>query len=253
MDGSIQELKAYVETHSLTEDEKDLLKNDHRKGVQRLYQQYLKKEQKEQQMIERFHAMRTMEMELWRSGKQYVVGVDEVGRGPLAGPVVAAAVVLPETFYLPSINDSKQLSKAKREQFYQYIVSSAIDYQVSFVSPTEIDTINIYQATKKAMKTAILQLPVQPTYILTDAMELEGLPCPSEAIVKGDQKSISIAAASIVAKVTRDTYMEELHAKVPQYQFAKNSGYGTKEHMDAIEQYGISSYHRQSFLRKKNA
>lgn len=180
-----------------------------------------------------------------KKGYSIIAGIDEVGRGPLAGPVVAAAVILSEDFYLPGLNDSKKLSKAKRESYYTYIKQHA-DIGIGIVDHKEIDQLNIYQATKKAMQMAVQSLTRTPDYLLIDAMTLP-LSVPQESIIKGDTKSASIAAASIVAKVVRDRMMEQFAKKYPYYGFDQNMGYGTKEHLDGLKIYGPSDIHRLSF------
>lgn len=188
------------------------------------------------------------ERELYKNGLHYIAGVDEVGRGPLVGPVVAACVVLPKDFELVGLTDSKKLSEKKRGIFYDYIVNHAIAYSVGIVSNEKIDEINIYQATKKAMMEAISNVneKIKLEHILIDAMKLE-LDIPSTSIIKGDSKSISIAAASVVAKVTRDRMMEELDLKYPEYGFKKHKGYPTKSHIEAIHKYGILEEYRKSY------
>ncbi|MBM7571804.1 ribonuclease HII [Aquibacillus albus] len=223
------------------------LKQDKRVGIQRLLKKYERKLEREQMQRQHFEQMMTFENFQYDLGKQMVAGLDEVGRGPLAGPVVAAAVVLPADFYLGGLNDSKQLSKQTREAYFEEITQRAITYGVGVIHNQEIDRMNIYEATKKAMKKAIQLLSPIPDHVLIDAMKLDDLPCTSESITKGDQKSVSIAAASIIAKVTRDRMMEELHQTYPHYNFASNVGYGTKEHLEAVERHGICPYHRQSF------
>lgn len=224
---------------------------DDRKGVQQLVHKWRKKREVERRLIEKFIAMNTYEKK-WRShGFELIAGVDEVGRGPLAGPVVAAAVILPEDFFLPGLDDSKKLTEKKRQEFDEIIRREALAYSVSMIHANEIDKINIYEATKKAMKAAIASLHPMPDFLLIDAMKLE-VPFPTEAIIKGDAKSISIAAASIIAKVARDEWMKGMALKFPQYGFGRNMGYGTKEHILAIAQHGITSYHRKSFAPIKD-
>ena len=177
-----------------------------------------------------------------------IVGVDEAGRGPLAGPVVAAACILSRTYINKEINDSKQLSEKKREELFEVIKKDAIAYGVGIVSVEEIDTLNIYEATKKAMKEAIDNLKVKFDLILTDAMPLKGFDVEVVPIIKGDAKALPIAAASIIAKVTRDHMMEELGKKYPEYGFEFHKGYGTAKHMDALKKYGpIKGVHRFSY------
>lgn len=186
------------------------------------------------------------ENELFSKGITLVAGIDEVGRGPLVGPVVAAAVILPKNFCDERINDSKKLSEKMRNELYEVICDNAISIGIGIISNERIDRINIYQATKEAMKEAIRNLDIKPEYLLIDAMKLDiGIPLLS--IIKGDSKSQSIAAASIIAKVIRDNMMYELDKKYPMYDFANNKGYGTKKHIEAIRKYGIISEHRRSF------
>ena len=177
-----------------------------------------------------------------------IVGVDEAGRGPLAGPVVAAVCILPRAYINKEINDSKQLSEKKREELFELIKKDAIAYGVGIVSAEEIDTLNIYEATKKAMKEAINNLKVKFDLILTDAMPLKGFDVEVVPIIKGDAKALPIAAASIIAKVTRDHMMEELGKKYPEYGFEVHKGYGTAKHMEALKKYGpIKGIHRYSY------
>lgn len=187
--------------------------------------------------------------EQFYSGKvKSIVGVDEAGRGPLAGPVVAAACVLPRAYINKEINDSKQLSEKKREELFDIIRKNAIAYGVGIVSAEEIDTLNIYEATKKAMREAIANLKHEFDLILTDAMPLKGYDVEVVPIIKGDAKALPIAAASIIAKVTRDRMMKELGEKYPEYGFEVHKGYGTKKHMDALKEFGpIKGVHRFSY------
>ena len=188
------------------------------------------------------------ERELYNRGINYIGGVDEVGRGPLIGSVVTACVVLPKDFKLEGLTDSKKLTEKKRDKFYDIIMKEAIAVSVGEVKEDEIDRLNIYEATKVAMKMAIdgVRKQVNLEHVLIDAMPLD-LDIPTTSIIKGDAKSISIAAASVIAKVTRDRQMYELDKIYPMYELAHNKGYGTKKHMEAIEKYGITKYHRLSF------
>ena len=186
------------------------------------------------------------ELELKEQGIKLIAGVDEVGRGPLIGPVVAAAVILPVNFKLDGLTDSKKLSEKKREEYYQIIKKEAIAIGVGVISEKRIDEINIYEATKEAMKEAISNLTVTPEHILIDAMPLE-LDIPTTSIIKGDLLSISISAASVIAKVERDHMLYEIDKEYPMYDLKNNKGYGTKKHINAIEEYGITKYHRLSF------
>lgn len=188
------------------------------------------------------------ERELQNEGITFIAGVDEVGRGPLIGNVVAACVVLPKDFKLDGLTDSKKLSEKKRDSFYQIIMDEALAVGVGRVTEAEIDELNIYQATKKAMIMAIEEAKskIKIEHVLIDAMPLE-LDVPTTSIIKGDAKSISIAAASVIAKVVRDREMYELDKIYPMYDLANNKGYGTKKHLQAIEEYGITKYHRLTY------
>ena len=186
------------------------------------------------------------ERSLRKTGFTLIAGVDEVGRGPLVGPVVAACVILPEVFSLDGLTDSKKLSEKKRDYFYDEIMRQAISVGVGIISEAKIDEVNIYEATKLAMKEAIAKCDVKPDYILIDAMPLE-LDIPTTSIIKGDLKSITISAASVIAKVTRDRMLDELDKKYPMYDFKNNKGYPTKKHLEAIDEYGIIPEHRKSY------
>lgn len=196
----------------------------------------------------------TYQEQFYNEKINYIVGVDEAGRGPLAGPVVAAAVIFPRAYINNDINDSKQLTSKKREELFNIIKKDAIAYGVGVVGADEIDKINIYEATKKAMKMAINSLKHNYDLILTDAMKLNGFNVEVIDIIKGDAKALPIAAASIIAKVTRDHMMDELDKKYPQYGFAKHKGYGTKIHIDALNKYGpIKHIHRFSYKPVANS
>ena len=188
------------------------------------------------------------EKELFKQNINIIGGVDEVGRGPLIGPVVAACCVLPHDFELDGLNDSKKLSEKKREKFYDYIINNCIAYGVGIISPEVIDEVNIYEATKLAMKESIrkVQEQVNLEYVLIDAMPLD-IDIPTNSIIKGDAKSISIAAASVIAKVVRDKMMIDLDKEYPMYGFAKHKGYPTKAHVDAINKYGLIDGYRKSY------
>ena len=191
---------------------------------------------------------RQYEKELNKKGIVYIAGVDEVGRGPLVGPVVTACVVLPKDYYLEGLTDSKKLTKKQREKFFDIISHDALGIGIGIQSEKVIDEVNIYEATKLAMKEAIdnCKRNCKIEHILIDAMKLE-LDTPTTSIIKGDQKSITISAASVIAKVTRDRMMEELDKKYPMYGFKDNAGYGTKKHIEAIKEYGIIDEHRKTF------
>lgn len=188
------------------------------------------------------------ENELREKNVNIIGGVDEVGRGPLIGPVVACCCVLPSSFYLEGLTDSKKLSEKKRDKFYEVIMNEALAVGIGIVSEKVIDEINIYEATKVAMKEAIKEAnkKIKIEHVLIDAMKLD-IDIPTTSIIKGDAKSISIAAASVVAKVTRDKMMYELDKIYPMYELSKNKGYGTKKHIEAIKKYGITKYHRLTF------
>lgn len=222
------------------------LRQDERVGVKKLLKKYESMKIQEEQLRAAFYEKCKFENDLRKNGIQYIAGVDEVGRGPLAGPVVSSALILREDFYLPGLTDSKKLSKQKREQYYDIILKEAISVSVSFISAKEIDVINIYEATKQAMMRAIAGLSIQPEHVLIDAMQLP-INIPQTSIIKGDDNSISIAASSVVAKVERDRYMERLSNKYPEYGFDRHMGYGTKEHIQALQTYGVTEEHRKSF------
>ena len=190
---------------------------------------------------------REYEDNLQKQGIKYIAGVDEVGRGPLVGPVVTACVILPENYTLDGLTDSKKLSIKKREMYFDIIMKDALSVSIGIKDEKVIDEVNIYEATKLAMYEAINNSKIKPEHVLIDAMKLEDLDIPSTSIIKGDFKSITIAAASVIAKVTRDRMMVELDKKYPEYGFAKNAGYGTKQHIEAIEKYGIIDEHRKTF------
>ncbi|WP_077211505.1 ribonuclease HII [Bacillus dakarensis] len=222
------------------------LYGDDRKGVQQLLNKWQNHYEKKQRAEEKFYQMTAYEREARGEGFQLIAGVDEVGRGPLAGPVVAAAVILPPSFTLLGLDDSKKLTAEKREHFYHYILENAISVGIGIIEAKEIDEINILEATKKAMLSSIRNLEHGPDCLLIDALKLD-TPYAERAIIKGDSKSISIAAASVVAKVTRDRMMQEIDKNYPEYLFSKNMGYGTKEHLQALDKYGATPYHRKSF------
>ncbi len=190
--------------------------------------------------------MLEFESELYEKGVNVICGIDEVGRGPLIGPVVAAAVVLPKGYFHKDIKDSKKLTEKKRNVLYDEIVSKAVSIGIGIVNEDVIDKINIYEATKVAMKEALNNLSVVPEHVLIDAMKLD-IGIPSTSIIKGDAKSESIAAASIIAKVTRDRMLMEMDQEFPMYDLQNNKGYGTKKHLEALKKYGACKYHRKSF------
>ena len=187
------------------------------------------------------------EEQLYDAGYEYICGVDEVGRGPLAGPLVVCACILPQFHRIEGLNDSKQLSDKKRRELYKKIIKEAVAYKIVYISVEEVDELNIYQATKKGMLKAIEGLKVKPNYALIDAMPLSELDLPYQSIIHGDALSASIAAASIIAKVERDDYMAKMDVKYPNYGFKKHKGYCTKFHVEALEKYGPCKIHRKTF------
>ncbi len=186
------------------------------------------------------------ERDLYKQNIKLIAGIDEVGRGPLCGPVVACACILPENYHLEGLNDSKKVSEKKREKLYEILINDAISYGLGIISPKRIDEINILEATKEAMKEAVNNLCIKPEHLLIDAVKLD-IDIPSTSIIKGDASSASIAAASIIAKVTRDRMMIELGKKYPEYGFERHKGYGTKTHIDAIKKYGVLDFYRFTF------
>lgn len=219
---------------------------DERSGVQSLIAAANKKLLALEKEKRRTESLRKFEKEFAAFG--YLCGIDEVGRGPLAGPVVAGAVVLPRDCDILYLNDSKQLSEKKREELYDVIMEKAVSVGLGFSSPERIDEINILQATYEAMREAVSKLSVQPDVLLNDAVIIPGLPMKQVPIIKGDAKSVSIAAASIVAKVTRDRMMVEYDTVFPEYGFASNKGYGAAAHIEALKKYGPCPIHRRSFI-----
>lgn len=215
------------------------------------------KQEREQVLREKLQTMQVYERDLRAAGKRCIAGVDEVGRGPLAGPVVAACVVLPEDFDVLGVDDSKKLSEKKREQLYDVILSEALAYGIGMQDNASIDEINILEATKEAMRCAIIEAEQRLRektgcgidHILIDALTLREVAIPQTGIIKGDSASLSIAAASILAKVTRDRMMVEYDSIYPGYAFAKNKGYGTKAHYEGLQAQGMTPIHRRSFLK----
>ena len=187
------------------------------------------------------------EKALYKNGVKLIAGVDEVGRGPLVGPVVAAAVILPVNYHLEGLNDSKKLTEKKRERFYDILMQEAIAIGIGEASAKEIDEINIYQASKLAMMRALKNLKIKPEHVLVDAMPLKEIDIPSTSIIHGDALSLSIAAASVIAKVTRDRMMIELDKKYPEYGFAQHKGYPTKKHLEVLQKYGVLDNYRFTY------
>ena len=219
---------------------------DGRAGVQAAISKRKRELQKQVDEDLRLEKMLAYEKELYTQGIDLIAGVDEVGRGPLAGPVVAAAVILPKACKIPGLNDSKKIPKSKHKEIYEAVLQNAIAIGIGVKDNHVIDQVNIYEATKLAMMEAIGQLDPQPQHLLIDAMRLD-LPISQTSIIKGDANSLSIAAASIVAKVTRDQMMEEFDCEYPGYDFTQNAGYGTANHLAGLHKLGVTPIHRRSF------
>lgn len=251
MSKSIAEIKSEFEEVNLGEEELAVLfeefSEDSRAGVQKIIQKYKNELKKIELEKERTLAMSKYEIQYQEYA--YICGIDEVGRGPLAGPVVAGAVMLPKDCDILYLDDSKKLSEKKREILYDEIMEKAVATGIGIVSPQEIDEINILQATYKAMRIAIDNLQVKPTILLNDAVTIPEVDIRQVPIIKGDAKSISIAAASIIAKVTRDRLMVQYDEVLPEYGFASNKGYGAAVHIEALKKIGASPIHRQSFIK----
>lgn len=246
---NIGEIKSCFQAASL-EELPELIKRysgDERGGVRKLVEASEKKLAALQRERERIEKLRVYE-EKYRE-YEFICGIDEVGRGPLAGPVVAGAVILPRDCRILYINDSKQLSEKKREELFEIIREKAVAFALGYATPERIDEINILQATYEAMRQAIDRLKVKPELLLNDAVTIPGVDIPQVPIIKGDAKSITIGAASIVAKVTRDRLMEEYDKVFPEYDFARNKGYGSPAHIEALKKYGPSVIHRKSFIK----
>lgn len=220
--------------------------NDLRSGVQKAIEKRKRVIQAELDEDLRLEQMLRYEKELYQAGYLAIAGIDEVGRGPLAGPVVAAAVILPPGCKIKGLNDSKKIPKKKHQEIYQAVLDNALAVGIGLMDNDIIDRVNIYEATKLAMKEALSKLSLKPEYLLIDAMKLD-VEIPQESIIKGDANSLSIAAASIVAKVTRDKLMAHYAKEFPGYDFAKNAGYGTKSHLQGLERNGVTPIHRKTF------
>ncbi|WP_188205788.1 ribonuclease HII [Alkalibacillus aidingensis] len=246
--GTIAQIKEQINQPDVSEDWIKQLRQDDRAGVQKLIKQYDKRLEAKQLQLSQFEQMKQYEYNQQAEGYRAIAGVDEVGRGPLAGPVVAASVILDiNDQSLLGINDSKKLTEEKRAEYFEIIQKQAYSIGVGIVDNRVIDQINIYEASKRAMRLAIENMNLEADFLLLDAMTLPDLKVPQQSIIKGDAKSISIAAASIVAKVTRDRMMKDFSKKYPAFQFGQNMGYGTKPHLEALQQYGPTPYHRKSF------
>lgn len=249
MEQKISEIKAIFQAADVAQ-LPELIKayeTDERNGVQTLLKSAHKKVEALEKEKERIQKMKHYEEEY--SHYTYICGIDEVGRGPLAGPVVAGAVILPKDCDILYLNDSKQLSEKKREELYEIIMEKAVATGLGYVGPERIDEINILQATYEAMREAIGQLKVKPELLLNDAVTIPQVDIKQVPIIKGDAKSISIAAASIIAKVTRDRLMVQYDEVFPEYGFASNKGYGAQVHLEALKKYGPTPIHRRSFIK----
>ncbi len=249
MEQKISEIKNILQAADLNglPDFIKMYETDERAGVQSLLEKARKRIADYEKELARIEKMKAFEKEY--DSFSYICGIDEVGRGPLAGPVVAGAVILPKDCDILYLNDSKQLSEKKREELYEIIMEKAVSVGLGYVSPERIDEINILQATFEAMREAILQLEPQPDLLLNDAVTIPKVEIKQVPIIKGDAKSISIAAASIIAKVTRDRLMVQYDSVFPEYGFASNKGYGAAMHIEALKKYGPTPIHRKSFIK----
>ncbi len=245
---TIKEVKSRIkEMDQIDQDIIEELALDSRKGVQRIAQSILKKQARAEADRQKFEDMSIHEERLRSEGYNLICGIDEAGRGPLAGPVVVGAVILDQDTYIRGLDDSKKLSEKKREELFEIIQEESIAVGVGIVNNQRIDQINILQATYKAMRQAVQDLDCKPDYLLVDAETIPNINIPQAGIVEGDSHSISIAAGSIIAKVTRDRMMLDYHLEYPEYNFASHKGYGTQEHIQALEKHGVTPIHRFSF------
>lgn len=226
------------------------MKDQYGQKLEKLILKYEKKKEVYNKELKRFSSMCQYEEEAYKKGFKLIAGIDEVGRGPLAGPVLAAAVILPENVFIEGLNDSKKLSEKKRNELFVIIKQKAIAIGIGMVDEKEIDKINILNATKKAMERAVEGLVKRPDLLLIDALKLDNINIDQVPIIKGDSLSISIAAASVIAKVTRDSIIDEMDKIYPQYGFLRHKGYGTSEHINSIKKFGICPIHRVSFTKK---
>lgn len=248
---TIQEVKNQLATLAMPDPTLfAVLEKDARKGVQNALANWHKQYAKKQASLAEFEKHLQLERDIWDSGVDYIAGVDEVGRGPLAGPVVAAAVILPKDFLLLGVNDSKKLSDQQRQVLAPLIKAKALAWSLGIVQAPVIDAVNIYEASRIAMQKAIEGLTIQPGHLLIDAMTVD-LDVPQDKLIKGDARSASIGAASIIAKVARDAMMADLAKEYPGYDFEHNAGYGTKNHLAGLAQHGITPIHRKTFAPVK--
>lgn len=242
----IAEIREILQKDDIPEEVLQEILSDSRKGVQKLVQAYMKRLEKLSREKLRVESMYEVESSFYKKGMNLIAGIDEVGRGPLAGPVTVAAVILKPHWFAAGLNDSKKVTPVHREELSKKIHEEAVDISIYSLSPEEIDAVNIYEATMMAMYQAVKNLKVQPDAVIVDAMPLH-FPFPTVSMIHGDARSASVAAASIVAKVYRDHLMDEYDREYPGYGFAKNKGYGTAEHIHALEELGVTPIHRRSF------
>ncbi len=242
----ISEIRDILKQDEVPEEVLQQILSDERKGVQNLVVSYMKRLEKESEERLRVESMYEVESEFYKKGLTHIVGIDEVGRGPLAGPVTVAAVILKPHWFAYGLNDSKKVTIKHRETIAEKIQKEAVDVSIVSLPPEEIDALNIYEATMMAMYQAVKNLKVKPDAVIVDAMPLH-FNCPTVSLIHGDAKSASVAAASIAAKVYRDKIMDEYDTIYPGYGFAKNKGYGTAEHIQALHTLGITPIHRKSF------
>lgn len=242
----IAEIREILKKDDVPEEVLQEILSDSRKGVQNLVQAYMKRLEKLSREKLRVESMYEVESSFYKKGMNLIAGIDEVGRGPLAGPVTVAAVILKPHWFAAGLNDSKKVTPVHREELSKKIHEEAVDISIYSLSPEEIDAVNIYEATMMAMYQAVKNLKVQPDAVIVDAMPLH-FPFPTVSMIHGDARSASVAAASIVAKVYRDHLMDEYDREYPGYGFAKNKGYGTAEHIHALEELGVTPIHRRSF------
>jgi ribonuclease HII len=253
MKRTIEDWRNWLKENEMTDDVLQQLLADTRQGVKQLAKRYQNQQQKQKLEQERLAKMWKYEKQLWQEGKMMIAGVDEAGRGPLAGPVVAAAVILPSDFDVTGLNDSKQVNITERNRLRKHIEKHAVGVGVGIVDVDYIDQHNILQATYHAMRLAILQLPVHPDQLLLDAVKLSQVNIRQMSLIKGDSLSHSIAAASIIAKTTRDERMMEIHKQYPQYGFDQHMGYGVPAHLEMLHKYGPCPIHRRSFAPVREA
>lgn len=250
---SIHEIKQLLNSNKFTPEQIAQLRKDERKGVQQLLTSYERKMANLEKERVEYNKLKQFDEQFKTNADTLIAGIDEAGRGPLAGPVVSAAVILPANFECIGLTDSKQITEKKRNEFYEFIRKHAIAYAISIVDHETIDQLNILEATKLSMKEAVTKLTVQPDITLVDAVQILLENSKTIAINKGDAQSLSIAAASVLAKVTRDRLMDEYATKYPEYDFKSNKGYGSKKHLDALKKYGPSPIHRKSFAPVQKA